>query len=81
LGRAIGVDATAISAWERGEARPPRSKLRRIALALGWSVDEVTDNPLSEHKADLWLCECRRDLVESGWPGPPTEDWAVGLFR
>lgn len=81
LARAIEVDAEEIVRWERGETRPTRSKLRRIALALGWPLESFYGGPLSEEHAQAALVKARRDLVESGWPGPDGDDWAVGLIR
>lgn len=81
LARAIEVHADDIVQWEYGETIPPMVKLRRIALALGWPIEAVLGDPIEEESAVATLARARRDLVECGWPGPPEEEWAVGLIR
>lgn len=41
LAAAMGVDRTAISKWETGEALPRTDKLKSLAKALNCSIDEL----------------------------------------
>jgi transcriptional regulator with XRE-family HTH domain len=43
LAAVVGVDKTAVSAWERRLSRPDISHLPAVAEALGVSVDELID--------------------------------------
>jgi len=81
LARAIEATGEEIAQWERGDKAPPRTKIWRTALALGWPIQSFIGPHLSEDRAQEALVKARRDLVESGWPGPEHEDWAIGLIR
>jgi transcriptional regulator with XRE-family HTH domain len=39
----VGVDKTAVSAWERRLSRPDVSHLHAVAEALGMSVDDLIE--------------------------------------
>lgn len=49
LAAEVGVDKTAVSAWERGIARPSLAHLPGVAKALGVTLAELTEGePLFE---------------------------------
>lgn len=43
LARAMGVDQTAVSQWERGETLPRADRLPMLAKILGCTVDQLLD--------------------------------------
>mgnify|MGYP001053935205 CR=1 FL=1 len=44
LGQALGVSATAVQKWERGQSQPNIQTLRRMADLFGVSLDELCDH-------------------------------------
>lgn len=47
LGDKTGIDSNMISRYERGTATPSLENLKRLALGLGVTVDELLNGPVS----------------------------------
>ena len=47
LGDKTGIDSNMISRYERGTATPSLENLKRLALGLGITVDELLNGPIS----------------------------------
>ena len=47
LGDKTGIDSNMISRYERGTATPSLENLKRLALGLGITVDELLNGPVS----------------------------------
>lgn len=45
LARAIGANQVTVYNWERGESTPTAVMLRKVAKALGVSMDEIIFEP------------------------------------
>ena len=50
LGNMLGVTNKAVSKWENGKAKPTLDAARRLAEALGVSVNELLEAPPEEKK-------------------------------
>lgn len=65
LGDAIGVSPSQISRYEAGQAMPRKTMLRKLAEALGVTIDQLTQPDMV------------KVLMEQGSPSGDAEKWEV----
>lgn len=56
FGRLMGVSATAVQAWERGDSVPETENLAKIAASAGYTLEELLsylDGKPQQHPSDL----------------------------
>jgi hypothetical protein len=60
----IGVRAEDVYAWETAGVKIPRSKMKRLGLAMRWPWENLTLDPIPYDEAYAQLIQARRCSAE-----------------